>query len=81
MIVIRQPISRHLDKADWRERIGRGSVRMLRIGNLQKPFSRRLRAGGRALGLVRGPCPPERNISTIVEKTDSIPDMGRKQIV
>ena len=41
MLIIRQPISRHLAGAERR-----GSVRMLRIGNLQKPFNWRLRAGG-----------------------------------
>jgi len=40
MIVIRQPLpAQHLAGAERR-----GSVRTLRIGNLQKPFSRRLRA-------------------------------------
>ena len=58
MIVIRQPLpAQHLARAERR-----GSVRTLRIGNLQKPLKRRLRAGGRTLkeiavemGLTREP--------------------------
>jgi hypothetical protein len=52
MLVIRQPLpAQHLAGAERR-----GAVRMLRTGNLQKPDKRPF-IYGRALRLIRGPCP------------------------